>query len=131
MFHQKLSALLEALSVKAVKNDVVFENDDPLCTGLQAFTQAGYVRFIHPLFDIEGMTFDNDEFNFSGQSYFGERGRSRLPPVFTLFHGDAVDAIKKIPAISLFLHGILDQAPFSLPYPYNMSIVPCQEMAGN
>jgi hypothetical protein len=76
MFHQKLSALLEALRVKAAKNDVVFENNDPLCASLQAFTEAGYVRFIHPLFDIEGMTLDNDEFNFSGQSHFGKRGRS-------------------------------------------------------
>jgi hypothetical protein len=52
-----------------------------------------------------------------------------LPPIYTFFQRDAVDTIKKIPATSLFLHGILDQAPFSLPYPYNMSIVPCQVMA--
>jgi hypothetical protein len=77
------------------------------------------------------MTFDNDKFNFSGQSHLRELGCSRLSPVFTLFQGDAIDAIKKIPAMSLFLHDVLDQELFSLANHYNMSIVPCQEMAGN
>jgi hypothetical protein len=78
------------------------------------------------------MRFDKNEFNFSGKSYFGKRGRSRLPSVLTLFQRDAVDTIKKIPAISFFLHGILDQMLFSLTHAYNiMSMVPCQEMAGS
>ena len=109
MFRQELRALPEALRVESVKNDVVFENDDPLRPGLQALAQAGHVGFIHPLLDIEGMTFDDDKFNSSGQPHLGERGRSRLPPVFTLFQGDAVDAIEKVPAVSLFLHGLLDR----------------------
>ncbi len=54
------------------------------------------------MLDIPGMTFDKDEFNPAGQTYFIELNRRRLPSVFTSFEGDAIDAIEKIPTAGLF-----------------------------
>jgi len=60
------------------------------------------VGFIHALLDIPGMTFDDDKFNPTGQTDFIELTRRRLPPVFTFFDRNAVNAIEKIPTTGLF-----------------------------
>ena len=62
--------------------------------------------FIHALLDIPGMTFDDDKFDLIGQTDFIELPHHRLPPVFTFFDRDAVDAIEKIPTTCLFRHFI-------------------------
>jgi len=98
--------LVEATGIKTIKEDVIFKYDDAPCTGLQALTQTGYVGFIHALLDILGMTFDDDKFNPAGQTDFIELTRRRLPPVFTFFDRNAVNAIEKIPTTGLFRHFI-------------------------
>ena len=81
---EKLRGLTEALCIKTIKNDVIFKNHYILRPRFQTFTQAAGVRFIHPLFDIDGMTPDDDEFNPSIQSHFGKLGSGRLPSVFAI-----------------------------------------------
>ena len=103
---QKSCALVEAPGIKTIKEDVIFKYDYAPCSGLQAFTQTGHVGFIHTLLDIVGMTFDDDKFNPAGQTDFIELPRRRLPPVFTFFDRNAVNAIEKIPTTGLCRHFI-------------------------
>ncbi len=107
MTGEETGASPEALGIEAVKKDVVFENDDPLRPRFQAFPQAGHVGFVGALFDINGMTFHDDEFDFAVQPDSGELGGCRLPSIFALFQGDAIDAIKKIPAVGWILRGCI------------------------
>ncbi|MBE0557830.1 MAG: hypothetical protein IH628_11415 [Proteobacteria bacterium] len=90
--------------IKTIEDDIIFKYDDGPCTGLQTFTQTGHVGFIHPLLDIRGMAFDDDEFNLTGKADFIELPHRRLPPVLPFFDRNAVDAIEKVPPTCLFRH---------------------------
>ncbi len=107
MVGEKTGALPEAVGIKAVKTDVVFENDDPPSPCFQTFPQAGHVGFIGALFDIDGMTFNDDEFDLAVQPDFGELDGCRSSSIFTLFQGDAIEAIKKIPTDDWILRGCI------------------------
>jgi len=89
----------KALGGKSGDENVVFENDDPICVGRQARPETRQMRLENSPLAVGGMFIDNDEFNAFGQSDALELGAGALTSVGPLGEGNAVDAVESVPRV--------------------------------
>jgi hypothetical protein len=89
----------KALGGKSGDENVVFENDDPICVGGQSRAETGQMRLENSPLAVGGMFIDNDEFNAIGKSDALELGPGALTSVRPLGEGDAVNPVESVPRL--------------------------------
>jgi hypothetical protein len=89
----------EALGGKSADENVVFENDDPVCVRRQARAETGQMRLENSPLAVGGMFVDNDEFNAIGQSDALELAAGALISVGPLGQGNAVNPVESLPGL--------------------------------